>query len=300
MRMPTMPFGLVFMWLLGLLSLLLIGGGLYLLWAWYVGALVGTGYLVASIVMLAVSLLGRPLVLLFHPQGRDDPEPARTGRVQRIARPDGTELQVEHAGPADRPVLLFTHGNRTNSTVWYYAKRQLAGRFHLVLWDLPGLGKSEGPRDRNYQLEKMAQDLEAVRQAAADRPVVLIGHSIGGMIIQTYCRLFPQHLGASVAGLVLVDTTYTNPVQTTTGSGFFRAVQKPILEPLLHLMIWLSPLVWLMNWLSYFNGSAHLLSIFTGFAGSETRGQLDFATRFTPQASPAVQARNTLGPVFNG
>jgi pimeloyl-ACP methyl ester carboxylesterase len=95
-------------------------------------------------------------------------------------------------------------------------------------------------------------------------------------------------------GLVLLDTTYTNPVKTTTFSGFFQAVQKPLLEPLLHLMIWLSPLVWLMNWLSYFNGSAHLLSIVTGFAGSETRGQLDFATRFTPLASPAVQARNTL------
>ena len=43
--MPTMPFGLPFLWLLGLLSLAILGGGLYLLWAWYVGVVVGTGYL---------------------------------------------------------------------------------------------------------------------------------------------------------------------------------------------------------------------------------------------------------------
>ena len=292
--MPTMPFGLLLLWLLGLLSLAILGGGLYLLWAWYVGLVVGTSYLVASLVMLVLAFTGRWLVLLFHPSGPDEPTAARTDAVQRIGRPDGTELQVEPYGPADGPVLLFTHGNGTNSTVWYYAKRHLAARFRLILWDLPGLGTSEGPKDKDHHLEKLAGDLEAVLQCTRDRPVVLVGHSIGGMIIQTFCRLFPHHLGTRVAGLVLLDTTYTNPVKTTTFSGFFRAVQKPLLEPLLHLMIWLSPLVWLMNWLSYFNGSAHLSSILTGFAGSETRGQLDFATRFTPLASPAVQARNTL------
>jgi pimeloyl-ACP methyl ester carboxylesterase len=292
--MATMPFGLLFLWLLGLLSLAILGGGLYLLWAWYVGLVVGTGYLVASLVMLVLTFTGRWLVLLFHPAGPDEPTAVRTGAVQRIGRPDGTELQVECYGPPDGPVLLFTHGNGTNSTAWYYAKRQLADRFRLMLWDLPGLGKSEGPKDRDHRLTKMAGDLEVLLQSAGDRPVVLVGHSIGGMIIQTFCRLFSHHLGTRVAGLVLLDTTYANPVKTTTFSGFFQAVQKPLLEPLLHLMIWLSPLVWLMNWLSYFNGSAHLASILTGFAGSETRGQLDFATRFTPLASPAVQARNTL------
>lgn len=256
--------------------------------------MIGTGYLVASLAMLVLTFTGRWFVLLFHPAGSDEPTEARTGAVQRLPRPDGTELQVEHYGPADGPALLITHGNGTNSTVWYYAKRHLADRFQLLLWDLPGLGRSHAPRDNDHRLEKMAGDLATVLQSTGNRPVVLFGHSIGGMIVQTFCRLFPHYIGAPVAGLVLLDTTYTNPVETTTGRGFFRAIQKPLLEPLLHLMIWLSPLVWLMNWLSYFNGSAHLLSIVTGFAGSETRGQLDFATRFTPSSSPAVQAHNTL------
>src|SRR4051794_22561959 len=174
--MATMPFGLLFLWLLGLLSLAILGGGLYLLWAWYVGLVVGTGYLVASLVMLVLTFTGRWLVLLFHPAGPDEPTAARTGAVQRIGRPDGTELQVESYGPPDGPVLLFTHGNGTNSTAWYYAKRQLADRFRLLLWDLPGLGKSAGPTDRDHQLAKMAGDLEVLLQSAGDRPVVLVGH----------------------------------------------------------------------------------------------------------------------------
>src|SRR5918912_964019 len=151
--MPTMPFGLLLLWLLGLLSLAMVGGGLYLLWAWYVGVVVGTGYLVASLVMLVLTLTGRWLVLLFHPAGRDEPTAARTGTAQRIEGRDGGALQVEESGPAAGPVLILTHGNGTNSTAWYYAKRQLADRFRLILWDLPGLVKSEGPRDNDYNLE---------------------------------------------------------------------------------------------------------------------------------------------------
>jgi pimeloyl-ACP methyl ester carboxylesterase len=291
-----MPLGLLFVWLIGLLSLLLTGGGLYFLWAWYAGLVVGTGYLVAGLVMLVLTLTGRWLVLRFHPPGPDEPGAARTGVAERIGRPDGAELRVEHSGAADAngPVLLFTHGNGTNSTEWYYARRHLAERFRLILWDLPGLGKSAAPRNHDHALETQAGHLEAVLRTAGDRPVVLVGHSLGGMIIQTFCRLFPDQLRTRVAGLVLLDTTYTNPVRTTICGAFFRAAQKPLVEPLLHLMIGLSPLVRLMNWLSYLNGSAHIWTLLTGFAGSQTRGQLDFATRFTPLESPATQARNTL------
>lgn len=65
--------------------------------------------------------------------------------------------------------------------------------------------------------------------------------------------------------------------------------------PLMYLTIALSPLVWLMNWLSYLNGSAHLMNKLSSFGGTETWEQIDFATRFQPQASPAVLARGMLG-----
>jgi pimeloyl-ACP methyl ester carboxylesterase len=284
--------------LIGLVSLLLLGFGLYFVIAWLLGGLVGLVPIISGAIMLALSALGRPLVLLLlRRPAPDEPKESREGvEVRRIQRPDGTELQVELYGNPNGQPLIFTHGWGVNSTEWYYAKKALAQQFRLVVWDLPGLGKSAKPADNNYSLEKLAGDLEVVVSAVVtDKPAILVGHSIGGMMTLTFCRLFPQHLGRTVSGLVLMHTTYTNPVRTASLRGFLQAIQKPVLEPLMHLTIWLSPLVWLMNWMSYFNGTSHIVSAITGFAGTESRGQLDLGSRYIPEASPAVLARGMLG-----
>jgi pimeloyl-ACP methyl ester carboxylesterase len=164
----------------------------------------------------------------------------------------------------------------------------------LVVWDLPGLGLSTLSKNRVFTLEEMARDLSAVIDQAGPGPVVLAGHSIGGMTILTFCRLFPHFLGTKVSKLILIHTTYVNPLQTMSMSGLYLALQKPLIEPLLYLQIWLSPLVWLMNLLSYWNGSVHSSAARSGFAGTEPRSQLDFIARFYPLDSPSVVARGGL------
>ena len=138
----------------------------------------------------------------------------RTGKVYRIRRPDGSELRVETYGPEDAPPLVLTHGWGANADEWYYQKQHLAGRFRLIVWDLAGLGYSTQPDNSDYSLEKMAADLEAVLALAGDRPAVLVGHSIGGMILLTFCRLFPETLRTRVAGLAVVHSSYKDPIQT--------------------------------------------------------------------------------------
>jgi pimeloyl-ACP methyl ester carboxylesterase len=115
------------------------------------------------------------------------------------------------------------------------------------------------------------------------------------MITLTFCQLFRAALGTRVAGLVLVHTTYTNPVRTTKLAGLTTMLERPVIVPLLHLTIWLAPLVWLMNWLSYLNGTAHLSTKMGGFAGTESWSQVEFITGFQPQAPPAVLARGMFG-----
>ena len=227
-------------------------------------------------------------------RGRDEPNHQRDGEEHRLRRPDGTELQVEFYGPADALPLVLTHGWGCDSTEWYYTNCKLSDRYRLIVWDLPGLGRSSAPANNDYSLEKMAGDLDAVIRLAGDRPVILAGHSIGGMILLTYCRLYPEALGQRVRGLILAHTTYTNPVKTTSMASLYTALQKPVLEPLCHLMIWLSPVVWLLNCLSYLNGSAHRSSERSAFSGNETRGQLDFYAAYTPRCWPAVIARGML------
>ena len=227
----------------------------------------------------------------------EDPRAERTGEVHTIRRPDGSELRVECYGPADAPPIVWTHGWGANSTEWFYAKKHLAGRFRLIVWDEPGLGLSKKPDNNDYRLETFAANLEAVLAFAGGRPAVLVGHSIGGMTVLTFCKVFPEALGTRVAGLVLVHTTYTNPVRTTQMAGLYTALEKPVLIPLMYLTIATWPLMWLMNWMSYFNGSAHQSTHKTSFAGGETRGQLDFCARYLPEVRPDVLARGMLGMI---
>lgn len=305
------------MWLLGLLSAAIVAGAVYLGHEWYqrswgwddalqqsvfapdFGWNAPTAMLVAAVVLALVAVAGGPmlkLLLLATKRSGDDPRQARRPPVttERVQRPDGSELHVYFHGPADAPALVLAHGWGLNSDEWVYTHAELAKHFQVITWDEPGLGHSTRPKNGDFSLEKLASDLRAVLGRAGDR-AVLIGHSIGGMMVLTFCRLFPELLGSKVAGLVLAHTTYTNPVRTTKGAAFYSAIEKPILVPLMYLTIALSPLLWLLNWMSYRNGTAHLSNMRSSFAGTESWEQLDFSARFVTQAPPAVLARGMLG-----
>ncbi|MBW4537656.1 MAG: alpha/beta hydrolase [Myxacorys chilensis ATA2-1-KO14] len=289
------PLDFLFRWIGGLISIALLGSGIYILHEWYEQDLLDRAWLISGWALVIWSCVGfLPITLLLRRFGQDEPKMQRSHKTQRISRPDGSEIHVEFYGSPDAPPLILTHGWGPNSTVWYYAKKQLAEQFHLIVWDLPGLGKSTKPKNRDYSIEKYARDLEAVLSLAGDQPVLLLGHSMGGMILLTFCRLFPEHLERRVAGLILADTTYTNPLKTAILHRMLTPLQKPLIEPLLYLTIALSPLAWLISGLSYLNGSMYLTTELSGFTGRETRGQLDFATRLGLLASPGVLARGML------
>jgi pimeloyl-ACP methyl ester carboxylesterase len=313
------PTSIIRFWFLGLFSWVLLGVGIYLSHKWYQRAWsydfnlhrsyfdphIGNNYetflLAVAVGLLFWALAGgvivRGILSLFTKAkgspGRDAlPKQSRQAATEhRLSRPDGSELRIECYGREDAPPIILTHGWGANSTEWDYLKKELADDFQLIVWDLPGLGRSTRPANRDYSMENLSRDLEAVLRLACDRPAVLLGHSIGGMITLTFCRLFPEALRARVRAIALVQTTYTNPVRTTNMAGLFTALERPVIVPLMHLTIWLSPLVWLSNWMSYLNGSAFLSTKSSGFAGTETWEELNFVTRFQLQASPAVLAR---------
>jgi len=247
---------------------------------------------------LALLLLGSgglsPLLRIFSGGNIDQSANSQPARTERLSRPDGSELHIEHVGPEQGPIILFTHGWSLDRSDWDGVRAEFGDRYHLVFWDLAGLGQSTAPRNADHSLDKMAADLEAVLQHVTQGPAILVGHSIGGMIQQTFCRLFPQHLDHRVRGLVFVHTTYTNPAKTALGSPILTALQKPILEPLTHLMIWLAPLMWLSNWQSYWNGSLHVSTRLTSFAGKQTWKHIDHGCRLQARAWPAVVGRGML------
>jgi len=252
-------------------------------------------FLAIGLGLLALSGCGFvPVVLLLGKPGTSFPGAQRAGKPHTINRPNGSRLYVEVFGREQGPTIVLTHGWSLDRTAWHYAERELAAQFRVVVWDLPGLGQSMGPRDGNYDLEKMADDLALVVQEFGRGPVVLVGHSIGGMIIQILCRLYPQQLGTRIAGIVLLQTTYKNPLNTALGASFWKAIEKPILVPLNHLTVWFAPLAWLSNWQSFLNGSLHVATRIASFSGRQTWGQLNHGAFLAAKAWPAVVARGNL------
>lgn len=291
--------------LLSLLSWAILGAAGYLLWSWAQGyevidargvahAVHGPAWrLYTGLALLAWSFLGRFVVLLLLPADKDAPHEERSeGRT--VQAPDGSALHIESFGRATGPTLVLTHGWGLNSTAWYDAKRALGDRFRLVTWDLPGLGRSKAPRDGKFTIDRFAQGLGAVVEAAGPGPVVLVGHSIGGMTTQTFWRACPEVVRRRVAGVVLVDTTYHDPIRTMWLSDLWRALRWPLIEPLMWLTIALSPLAWLSSWQGYLSGSNQLAIRLTGFGRHATRGQVDFTARLTCKGSPGVQAKGNL------
>ncbi|HUE71949.1 MAG TPA: alpha/beta hydrolase [Pirellulaceae bacterium] len=319
-----MPFSVLRIWLGGIFNWLVLAAAIYCLWEWFdgvdpprpvreyrhpqTGEIVAAGepgpsrdrqggwpYLASGIGLLTIGLAGGwPIVLFLGRPGGSASAAMPKGKVKSIDRPDGTRLHVEVFGGDDAPTLVFTHGWSLDRSVWSELVAKLANRFRVIIWDLPGLGRSHGPASGDYDIDKMAEDLSAVVGAAGRGPVILIGHSIGGMIIQTYCRLHPAQLGSRVTGIVLLHTTYTNPLKTALGSSLWKAIEKPILVPLNHLTIWLAPLAAFSNWQSFLNGNMHIVTRIASFSGQQTWGQLNHGAWLAAVAWPAVVARGNL------
>ncbi|HEV7866156.1 MAG TPA: alpha/beta hydrolase [Chthoniobacteraceae bacterium] len=305
------PLAPLLSFIVGTLSLLVLGYGGYFVWEYWeylrsrevaeqMGLVLDHARMQRQlwwgIGMLAFTAFGRPVVLaLLGRRGTDDPKPARSSEVKILERPDGTKLHVEFFGPADAPVILFTHGISNDSTTWYYLKK-LASRYRLIVWDLRGIALSPAGK-QDYALSTMAEDLRAVIDLVpAGRPLLLAGHSMGGMIMLTLLKSEGAELRKRISGLALLNTTYINPTNTCWLRSLARALQKPVLEPLLWLtkgFLW--PLVWLQNWSSYSNGTSHIMTRIFTFAGNQTRGQLEFCTRMSVRCSPKVLAGQALG-----
>ena len=292
--------------LLQFVSLALLACGAWLLWRWWEGYDIvdvsgrvinhvhGSAWeLWTALGILAWSFGGGRLIVLALIKGGHSPMTARTSSNE-VRAPDGSKLNVETSGLSTGPTIILTHGWGLNSTAWGDAKQKLGSRFRVIAWDLPGLGRSGPPSDGVYSLDRFAQALGAVVESAGAGPFLLVGHSIGGMTTQTFWRTASETARARVAGVVLIDTTHEDPTRTMWLSGLWRVLKAPVIEPIMHLTIWLSPLVWLSSWQGYLGGSSQLAMRLVGFGGFATRSEVDLTARLSAEGSPAVQAKGNL------
>ncbi|MFJ5529606.1 alpha/beta fold hydrolase [Streptomyces sp. NPDC093261] len=152
------------------------------------------------------------------------------GTPGKACADDGTELyyevdDVEPEGvPAPRrrrlfgrkapaPVtVVFSHGYCLNQDSWHFQRAALRGVVRTVHWDQRSHGRSgRGMAQADgtpVSIDQLGRDLKAVLDAAVpEGPVVLVGHSMGGMTVMALADQFPELIRDRVVGVALVGTS---------------------------------------------------------------------------------------------
>ncbi|MFR9801830.1 alpha/beta fold hydrolase [Pseudonocardia sp. RS010] len=122
---------------------------------------------------------------------------------------DGTPLHVVESGRADAPVtVVLAHGWTLDERCWApVAELLAAGDVRVVRYDHRGHGRSGAVDPATMTLDQLADDLAAlIWQVAPRGPLVLAGHSMGGMTTMALAERHPDLARGRVAALALVAT----------------------------------------------------------------------------------------------
>lgn len=137
-----------------------------------------------------------------------DPEAPRypDGEHRMITTPDGARLALTLAGPEDGPLVVLSHCWTGSRAVWGpVAERLVASGHRVVLYDQRGHGDSTDGEEP-HSIPMLGDDLRAVLAEVDARDAVLVGHSMGGMSVQSYLTEHPVDFKDRVRGVVLVAT----------------------------------------------------------------------------------------------
>jgi pimeloyl-ACP methyl ester carboxylesterase len=121
---------------------------------------------------------------------------------------DGVRLHVEvdEADPTESdgglPTLVFVHGYALGLDCWHFQRQHFRGRFRMIFYDQRSHGRSGRSAPELCRIPRLAEDLAQILREVADRgPVILIGHSMGGMTILELAREHPEWFGGCGAGV---------------------------------------------------------------------------------------------------
>ncbi|MEV0029040.1 alpha/beta hydrolase [Nocardia sp. NPDC050793] len=132
------------------------------------------------------------------------------GHRVTVSADDGVPIAVRTFGADDAPLtIVFVHGHCLHTESWSFLREQLTRQWgdaiRMVFYDHRGHGASGVAHPSTYTIDQLGHDLDAVLRAVTPvGPVVLVGHSMGAMVLLAYARLFPEAIGTRVVGVGLI------------------------------------------------------------------------------------------------
>lgn len=130
---------------------------------------------------------------------------ASTIKSLSVKTPDGLTINAQEWGNPQGKEIVFIHGLRQSYLSWSKQyKGNLAKDYRILTYDLRGHGDSSKPFEENYYAEgkRFAEELNAVIKAAGFKKPILVGWSLGGVILTNYLNTYGDK---EISGLVFVD-----------------------------------------------------------------------------------------------
>ena len=195
----------------------------------------GKGLRVVGSIALAIALLLTALAinqnLALSRTREQSPAPGKLVEV------NGHLMHIHCVGSGS-PTVLIDAGNGSFSVEWTPIQEGLRQVTHTCTYDRPGYGWSAtGPQPRDGM--QIVSELHALLQAAGEPgPYLLVGHSLGGVHVRIYARLYP----GEVAGMVLIDSAYPLTIspeftqQMRTSIGFYQVMDLLTRSGILRLL----------------------------------------------------------------
>ncbi|WP_147257407.1 alpha/beta fold hydrolase [Pseudonocardia hierapolitana] len=154
---------------------------------------------------LATQLSEKPPQLAGVPESEPSSVTADDG-----VRISAEEIEARDGNPALTVVLV--HGFALDRRTWHFQRQSLPAlsdpSIRVVLYDQRSHGRSERAPQESCTIEQLGHDLDAViRALAPEGPLVLVGHSMGGMTIMALAEQNPELFAERVAGVAFVSTS---------------------------------------------------------------------------------------------
>jgi pimeloyl-ACP methyl ester carboxylesterase len=147
-------------------------------------------------------------------------------RRYEVSSFDGAVLVADEFGPQDAETgAIFAHGFCLDRTIWHHQMQEFDASRKYIYYDARDHGLSRGGKARPDS-KATAADLRAVIDKSGLRHAVLVGHSFGGISVLEFCREHEEEMGDRVAGIVLVNTTYTDALKTLFAAGVLVPIER--------------------------------------------------------------------------
>jgi pimeloyl-ACP methyl ester carboxylesterase len=140
---------------------------------------------------------------------------------------------LHHAG-SGAPAVVFEAGAGGFGLDYFHLFALVAQRTTTVLYDRAGSGWSDPVGGKRGAAEMVADLREGLRLAGIDGPFLLVGHSLGGLLVRAFAQCFPDE----VMGLVLVDPVAEGIPMATEDDGSEAIVREMIAQLRANPTLW--------------------------------------------------------------